>query len=172
MNEQYTGKSYVRTLQNIAFMSQGLPVMAFIYVYLESSNQNLMVYIPEMYHTMFFTLLMIVCTMMIYWSYKNYQNLIHEALAEERFTERLKIYKKATTTRYIVYGISAALITIGMYLTSYQPFGALFGVMIVFLSWHNPNARRIVKELKLKGHEKEVILQGLEIPEDGSKKEF
>ncbi len=174
MNEKYTGKSYVRTLQNIAFASQALPIAAFIYVYLESSHQELPRFIPEAYHSMLFSLVAIVCTMLIYWSYKNYKILIGQALNESDFVLQLDLYKKATTARYVVYGISAALITAGLYLTSYEPFSILFAIMIILLSAHNPNARRIVRELKLKDHKKDVILQDMVItslPQDDEKEQ-
>ena len=172
MNEQYTGKSYVRTLQNIAFASQGLPIVAFIYVYLESTHNELPEIIPGAWHHVLFLPVMAVCGLLLYWSYKNYKNLIGQALAENDFARQLDIYKRATTTRYIVYGTCAAFITAGLYLTSYEPFTVLFAIMIILLSAHNPNARRIVRELRLKDHKKDVILQDMEItsaPQDDEK---
>ena len=78
--------------------------------------------------------------------------------------EKLTIYQKASNTRFYVYGLSALLTTFGFFLTNYQPFAGLFGIMIVLFSINNPNARKIVVDLKLKKSDKEIILKGLDIP--------
>lgn len=87
-----------------------------------------------------------------------------QARSKPELSEMLKIYQTANNNRFIVYGISAMMISIGFYLTDFQPFAALFGIMVVLFSINNPNTRRIVNELRLKDKNKEIILDGLDIP--------
>ncbi len=82
----------------------------------------------------------------------------------DKLSEKLNIYRKASNTRFVVYGTSAFLICIGFYMTNFQAFAVLFGIMIVLFSINNPNARKIVNDLKLRDQEKEIILNGLDIP--------
>ena len=63
------------------------------------------------------------------------------------------------------FGLCALLITIGFYLTNFQPFAALFGLMIVLFSIYNPSSRRIFQELKLRDEEKNIIMNGEDIEE-------
>ncbi len=84
-------------------------------------------------------------------------------MSQKNFKDKLQLYKNASNTRFLFYGISTSLITIGFYLTNFKPFAVMFGVMIVLFSINNPNARKIVTALKLKEEEKKIILTGLEI---------
>jgi hypothetical protein len=86
-----------------------------------------------------------------------------EAAQKSHLKEKLTDYQKASNARFVYYGLSTFLITIGFYLTNLQPFAALFGVMLVLFSINNPSSRKIVIDLKLKGDEKKAILSDEEI---------
>ena len=164
MSEQLTGKIYLQKLQTIAYLSLGAPLLFFIYIYLESSVDQLEEKIPSNYHAVMLISILLICVIIIYWSVKKYKYFIKETFVASELKEKLKLYQIANNNRFIIYGASAMLISLGFYLTNYQPFAALFGIMIVLFSINNPNTRRIVNELKLKHNDKEVILDGLDIP--------
>lgn len=163
MEKQLNGKTYVRHIQNVAYLCLGIPLLFFIYLYLESSVDQLEAKIPEEYQLMLFIPFLLLSAGMIIWGMRKYRAKVAGAIEAGDLKEKLTIYQKGSMMRFLVYGISSLLITFGFYLTDFQAFAALFGIMLVLFSINNPNAGKIAGELKLKNHDKEVILKGLDI---------
>lgn len=164
MGTQLNGKTYIQKIQTIAYSCLGIPLLFFIYLYLESSVDRLKEIIPSAYHLYVLLPTAIICLLLILWSMKKYRFFIDEAKTKPRLRDKLNLYQTANTYRFISYGTSALLISIGFFLTNAQPFAALFAIMIVLFSINNPNSRKIITELKLNKSEKEIILNGLDIP--------
>lgn len=164
MGQQLNGRTYLQKLQTVAYLCIGIPLLFFIYVYLESSVDQLEEIIPSNYHLLILFSLTFICLIIIYWSIKKYRFLITQSFSTLVLREKLALYQEANNNRFIIYGISAMMISIGFYLTNFQPFAALFGIIVVLFSINNPNARKIVTELKLRNKDKEIIYNGLEIP--------
>jgi len=164
MNKQLNGKTYLQKVQNIAYLCLAPPLLIFIYLYLESSVDRLNEIIPSSYHVTVFISIFIICLALIFWSIKKFRFIIGEAIPSKDFKKKLSLYQRASNTRFFIYGTSALLTTLGFYLTDFQPFAGLFGILIVLFSLYNPSARKIVNDLKLKKNEKEIILKGLDLP--------
>ncbi len=163
MSEQMTGRLYLQKLQTFAYGTLAFPLLFFIYLYLESSVDRLSSWVSPENHILIFAPSTLICVLLFFWAWKKFNSLKHQAIASERFDEKLEIYRKANSWRFVLFGIIALLCALGFYFTNYQPFAALFGIMIVVFSINNPTARRIVHDLRLKDNEKQVILRGLEI---------
>ena len=164
MSEQLNGKEYIQKLKIIAHLNIGIPLLFFIYVYLESTAEKLNPLIAEEFKMTVFIPVCLAGLVLIIIGHKKYNQNISAAGEKEKLSEKLNRYKKGTTIRFISYSISALLISIGFYLTDFQPFAALFGIMIVLFSINNPTARKAVIDLRLKDKDKEIILKGLDLP--------
>jgi hypothetical protein len=164
MRPQETGKTYIQKLQTFAYICLGFPLLFFIYVYLESSAEMLEPMIAPEYNLYVSVPVFAMVLFLIYLSTRNYKALKLEATKKTEFKEKLNLYHKASNTRFLYYGTCTLSITIGFFITDYEPFAVLFGIMIVLFSINNPNARKIAGELRLKGDEKSIILSGLDIP--------
>ena len=164
MGQQLNGRIYLQKLQTVAYLCIGIPLLFFIYAYLESSVDQLEEIIPSNYHLYILFPLILICLIINYWSIKKYKFLINQSFSKLALREKLALYQEGNNNRFIMYGISAMMISIGFYLTNFQPFAALFGIIVVLFSINNPNARKIVTELKLRNKDKEIIYNGLEIP--------
>ena len=164
MGTQLNSKSYIQKIQTIAYLCLGIPLLFFIYLYLESSVGRLEEKIQTSYHPYALIPIVIFCSLLILWGMIKYRFFINQSLSRSELREKLKIYEHANVYRFVSYGISTSLISIGFYLTDAQPFAALFAIMIVLFSINNPSSRKIITELKLNKSEKEIILKGLDIP--------
>ena len=163
MSTELNGKTFVQKIQTTAYLSLGVPLIFFIYFYLESSVDRLPQIIAPTYHLFVLFPIVILCALLISWGMKKYRFFISESFSRPKLADKLNLYQQANTYRFVSYGISALLISFGFYFTSYEPFAALFAVMIVFFSINNPNARKIAGALKLNKSEKEIILNGFDI---------
>lgn len=164
MSEQLTGKTYLQKLQTFAYLCLGTPLIFFIYLYLESSVDELIPKIEEVYNPYLFLPSGIICVALIYFNFKSYNSTLEDARSKKKLKEKLSIYRTASNRRFIVFGICSGILAAGFYLTNFQAFAALFAIMIVLFSIYNPSSRRIVNDLRLKDEEKKVILSGLKIP--------
>jgi len=164
MHPQLTGKTYLQHLQTFAYICLGTPLLFFIYLYLESSVDRLDPAFGAEYNWYIFIPIFLLGLFLTYIGTLRYNSSRKLAMSQKNFKDKLQLYKNASNTRFLFYGISTLLITIGFYLTNFKPFAVMFGIMIVLFSINNPNARKIVTALKLKEEEKKIILAGLEIP--------
>lgn len=160
MNKVKDAREYVRSLVNIAYIGLGIPLLIFIWVYLESSSEKL---VPVFTGDVSMVILMICGVMSIalfWWGRIKFSVFRNKARALQPLTEQLSLYKKAILYRFISYALMATLVTVGYFLTDFAPFEALFGGMIVLFSIHNPTARSVVSDLKLQGEDKTIVLKG------------
>lgn len=163
MHSNLSGRTYLQKLQTFAYGTLALPLLFFVYLYLESSVDRLEALVPPEYHLITFIPTLIGCLIIIIWTTRKFESLRKEAISKPSFVEKLTHYQKANQFRFMNYAIAATSCTLGFYLTNFQPFAVLFAIMIVLFSISNPTARRIVNELRLKDQEKQVILSGSEI---------
>ena len=165
MAESLNSKTYLQRLQTVAYLYLGAPLVLFIYAYLESSVDELEEIVPFEYHLAVLFPIVLLCSILMYAHWKQHRLLTHQISMKPGLPEKLALYKSANNRRFMYFGLCALLITIGFYLTNFQPFAALFGLMIVLFSIYNPSSRRIVQELKLRDEEKKIIMNGEDIEE-------
>ena len=163
MSRKLNGKEYIRKLINIAYLCIGIPLLFFIWVYLESTAETLIPIINPEYNTIVLILIIAISILLIVWGYIIYNKHLSEAKGKDHLSEKLELYQRGNSIRFLSYSVSSLLLAIGLFLTTVQIFAALYGIMIVLFSINNPNARKVVKDLKLKDNEKEIILNGLDI---------
>lgn len=164
MSEIINGKEYIRKLINIAYLSIGIPLLFFIWVYLESTAETLNAIIDQQYKVPVFVFVFIISLALIVLGHKKYKDRLLEARQKDILRDKLIFYQKGITVRFVAYSISSLLISIGYFLTDFQPFAAFFGIMIVLFSINNPNARKVAIDLQLKDDDKNIILKGLDLP--------
>lgn len=164
MSEIINGKEYIRKLINIAYLSIGIPLLFFIWVYLESTAETLNAIIDQQYKVPVFVFVFIISLTLIVLGHKKYKDRLLEARQKDILRDKLIFYQKGITVRFVAYSISSLLISIGYFLTDFQPFAAFFGIMIVLFSINNPNARKVAIDLQLKDDDKNIILKGLDLP--------
>jgi len=164
MQNELNGKIYLQKLQTFAYLCLGVPLIFFIYIYLESSVDGLEEIIPSQYHLAILFPLAIACVAILYLNQKKFKANVEQYSNKPGLRAKLEHYQQANNSRFLTYGICALMIGTAFFLTNFQPFAAFFGIMLVLFSIYNPNAKRIVQDLRLKGREKEIILNGLDIP--------
>lgn len=160
MPELLNGKEYIRKLITIAYLNIGFPLLLFIWVYLEVSSDLLNSKIDPTYHLTVFISVLLLALATILLGLRKYKLQILLSGTTDVLAEKLEYYKKGLTARFISYAIASFAITLAYYFTTFKPFEALFGIMIVLFSIHSPNARRVVTNLKLKKEDRLIILEG------------
>ena len=113
MSELLNAKEYIRKLVNIAYINVGIPLLFFIWVYLESSSEQLIPLIGSEYKLTVFIPVLLICLIIIILGVRKFKLQLLLCSARDRLADKLIMYQKGVTIRYIGYSISALLITIG-----------------------------------------------------------
>ncbi|MCK5371821.1 MAG: hypothetical protein KAQ62_24835, partial [Cyclobacteriaceae bacterium] len=87
MTEILNGKEYIRKLINIAHLSIGIPLLFFIWVYLESTAETLNPIVNEEYKMMVFIPVFIFSILLIVWGHKKYNIILSEAGESDPLSE-------------------------------------------------------------------------------------
>jgi hypothetical protein len=164
MSEILNAKDYTRKLTNIYYLSIGIPLLFFIWVYLESSAEKLNPLLDPKYRIPVFVAVFIISLALIVLGRNKFNTRLSEARQKDQLIKKLVLYQKGTTIRAFAYSVSSLLISIGFFLTDFQPFAAFYGIVIVLFSINNLNQRKIVADLLLKDDDKKIILDGLDLP--------
>lgn len=155
-----TSRDYRRRLMNVAYLSVGLPMVVFMWLYLELSQGSLYPLLNPPYEYIVITLCSISVFALMWMGYKVFKSGLYLAQDEDELKEKLIIYEKVSERKFI-YLLFASLITIaGMYMCATQVFAAIYSLIIIMFSMGNPSTDKIVTDLRLKDKDKNVIMKG------------
>lgn len=152
-------RDFLRVLISRAYLSFGAPLLLFGWLYLESTSDNLNPQLrPELVHIASF-LVMILMTLFIIAGYLKSSRILKPAKMPEPLVEKLLLYRKALTLKFVYFSVAAFIVSIGLYLTANELMSVLFAGVIVVFSISNPTLQGIVKDLHLKDEERDMILK-------------
>lgn len=133
-----------------------LPVFGFVYLYSQRRlfEINLPV-VPDWTEPVLFGLVLILLGYQALGYSRAIKGLLAAGLILE---ERMKRYGSATVFRFWMLFTSALLSALGLLLFDHAIFTVAFALTLVFISAGKPTPDRIVRILKLKGEEKEAVM--------------
>lgn len=158
--------NYFNKLNLIFHAIVGLPLAAFIYLYLEIDKRGRQGVMkdPELSEILIYILptLAIVTAGL---AFLQYRRAIPKVKEIADFRQKLDAFSQALIQKYALLEFSSIISVVGIYLTADVIYIALYLFMLLFLSLHRPTVYRIVRDLKLKGEEKEIVLHKKDLPE-------
>ncbi len=157
--EYKNSREFLRVLINRAYLSFGIPLLPFGWLYLELSAHHLKPVISARQITVLTYLILVLMVFFIIAGYRKSSGLIHKARQQPTLFKKLLVYRKAITLRFIYFSIAALIVTLGLYLTASEVISVLFAVVIVIFSINNPTLQGIVRNLHLQDEEKDIILK-------------
>lgn len=150
-------REFFNTLYNILYGILLVPLLVFVYLYLEQRSGNLMAEIVES------SLLVWILSSVVIFEWAMSFVIFHKGMkaVEQRIGlgERLEKYRSITIVRYAMISSSCLILALGFYLTQHQVFTALFVMAMILQSSFWPTTYRLANHLKLKGEEREMIIR-------------
>lgn len=157
-------KEFQTKLINRAYLSVGLPLLAFSWIYLELLAGNITpiaTRIPVYFLMAGFSIVILV---LLVKSLRDFGAGIKDARAEPELSDKLLSYARISLQKYLYLFVASVFAVAGLYLSASELFAAWFAVIIVIFSLANPTKDRIVADLRLKDEHKKVVLKGEELP--------
>jgi hypothetical protein len=157
--EYKNSREFLRVLINRAYLSFGIPLLLFGWLYLESTAHNLKPLVPADWINTVSWMILVVMVFFVAMGYQKSLSMIKRARTEPTLIEKLSAYRNALTLRFIYFSVAAFFVGLGLYLTANELISVLFAGVIVVFSINNPTLQGIAKDLRLKGEEKDTILK-------------
>lgn len=136
-----------------------IPLPFFAFSYLNTQSGTLSFDLPEFSSFWVSLTLGMVITILVI-QFFNYNATLKRLLTEDMdLIHKIRIYAQATSIRYWGYFFCGLLCAAGLLLFQNPGFTLLYAITLVLLSFSKPTPDRIIYLLKLKGEEKERVLE-------------
>lgn len=143
----------------IAYASVGLPMMFFLWMFLELNHGDLKPILEPPYEYLIVGICGLCVAVLIWMATRIFKSGLSLAWEEPELKEKLIIYEKVSARKFI-YLLIASLVTLtGLYICANEIFGLIYAVIIVIFSLGNPTGEKISQDLRLNQQNKKTILK-------------
>lgn len=155
MEIQEIRKIYKKSEQvSLVVMLLALPVFAIIYLFFESGKN--LVDVTETPEFLVWVLALISIALLVA-QYILFDQKIKLTFKKEELLEKVKIYAQATIQRYLILLGASLVSSVGLLLSHNPIFTLLFAITLTFFSLAKPTPDRMVRLMKLKKVQMELI---------------
>ena len=149
--------AYRRTeQQTLICLLLSLPLFGIIYLYQQAGNLNKT--IPQL--PFFAQVLVLVASFLLLTAhYFLFHRRIKATFVQEELSEKILAYLAATKQRYWLLFIVAVVSSLGLLLSSNPGFVVVFALALVFFSLGKPSPDRMVRLMKLKKEDRELLTE-------------
>lgn len=74
---------------------------------------------------------------------------------------KLEVFRSAALQKYMLLTASTILVVLGFYLSAAEFYGALYGLMIIIFSVHRPTPERFARDMRLTKEERKALREAL-----------
>lgn len=159
--EYKTPKDFWQKIVRFAYLSFGIPLVAFIFVYLEWESENLTPYFAGDTLNIVGGLFLIAS---IYFGAEALRRAAFyrkEARKEEKMQRKLNIYLEGATQKYKYLFFSAVTVTASLFITNLLIFPIAFAALIIIYSIGAPTLPNIAHDLGLKDQRKKDFMRNV-----------
>jgi hypothetical protein len=153
-------REYFYKLHNVLYALVLIPLLVFIYVYLEFQYREF----ESLYKDDDFLIRIVVfglsIVQFVIWifTFYTFNKKLKQLRLVESLGERLDQYYKLTTVRFTLVTVGSLMLAAGFYLTEDQVITVLFVTSLGILSLLWPLPSKVCRDLKLRGDERTMVL--------------
>lgn len=153
-------REFQAKLINEAYLSMGIPLLIFLWVFLELLDKNLSPLMADNFVYAFVVVFSLIVIAFIWTSIRIYKNGLKFARGESTLKEKLLIYERASGRKFLFLFFASAFAVVGLYLCASEVFAGLYFVIIFIFSMGSPTKDRIVRDLNLRDEERKIMITG------------
>lgn len=152
-------KKKFRLLEQKVLLLIAVPLPLFSFAYLYTSSGNMQFDLPAFPQIFSYLIFGLVVSLLFfqYYAFRNKIILIRNGPAT--LNEKVTHYGNATSVRYWVLFWAGLLSAIGLFVFDNQVFTIAYAVNLIFISLGKPTPDRIIKALKLKNEERDMVYE-------------
>lgn len=151
-------KGYFYRMFNINYLLVLLPLAGFIYTYIQYRREQLSALLGEEDTFLLQVVLsgLAVFDMAVVQVFTAFR--LRRIRREPSLGKRLEAYFTVNMIRFATGSVNSILLAAGFYVTLSQYFSAALLVLLAWMAWHWPLARKVCDDLRLRGDELRVVL--------------
>ncbi|MEM9858176.1 MAG: hypothetical protein AAF843_12500 [Bacteroidota bacterium] len=151
---------------SMAFHSMiALPLVAFVYLFLEDKHNDLEPILYDQLWVSFVTYgFSLMAFFLIFLGRKNFKRALAKINSEDHLKKRFDHYVSLSMKNYLLIGLASAVLVAGLLLTNSAFFIVEYVIVLFFLSIHRPTPDKYIRDLRLQGNEKKCVRNKLEFP--------
>jgi len=155
----YSVKPFYDKLNLVFNAILALPLLAFVWLYLESNAGRLLPILDNSAAETLNFIIPIIVFGVIFASFYLFRIRISKIDRSIDLEPKLNAYFVVCVVMYAMLESALVISLIGYYLTLANVFIGMFVIVLVFFSLHKPTPYRIVKNLQLEGEERDQMMQ-------------
>jgi len=152
-------KDYLHKINNLFHVLVAIPLLGFVYLYLESQVGRIQPLInnPDTVLILHYILPLIIMVdsgiafLVTKKSLTVFPN-------DDKLMEKLSVYYRISLVKYVILEGAAIVSVIGYYLTLSKVYVGFYVVLLMIFSINRPTVYRISRDLKLEGEEKDIVI--------------
>lgn len=154
-----TVQEYINKLNNAFHLLVGVPLLPFALLYLEISAERIepattnMTFIIAMQYIIPFYCLLITGLAIL-----RFRRELGEMRKQEALKDKLMLYFNASMIKYVLVFSGSIVAVFGLLMTTSHLYSVMYLITLFTFSLNRPTLRRISRDLKLEGEDKEIIL--------------
>jgi len=157
-------KDYLFKLNNLFHVLVAIPLLGFVYLYLESQVGRMQPLIKDpdtvlILHYILPFIIMVESGIAFVITKKSLSVFPND----DKLMEKLSIYFRISLIKYAILEGAAIVSVIGYYLTLSKVYVVFYVVLLMIFSLNRPTVYRISRDLKLEGEEKDTVIHKREI---------
>ncbi len=157
-------KDYLFKLNNLFHVLVAIPLLGFVYLYLESQVGRIQPLInnPDTVLILHYILPFIIMVESGV-AFVVTRNSLSVFPNDDKLIEKLSVYFRISLIKYAILEGAAIVSVVGYYLTLSKVYVVFYVVLLMIFSLNRPTVYRISRDLKLAGEEKDTVIHKREI---------
>ena len=151
------GVSFLNKLKMIFYMLIGIPLIAFIFLFLKYREGIEVGSTPEFYETLKI-IVSVICILLSSIAYLLYGVLLKNARKEKKLRLKLQNLFNANILKFALLESGTIIVLIAFYLTGHMLFAAVYVMMLILFGISNPSIYTILNDLKLPKKEANIVM--------------
>lgn len=150
----------LNNLNIIYYAMVGLPLLAFLYLYLNVNDGQVFIEPLEAEtEKIILIILPVICLMAIGFAFISYGKKISSANDLAKLDEKMKFFIRASITKYAAMEFASLVAVLGYFLTTHIIFTTIYVAILLLFSVNRPTKYRVKKDLRLKQDERRNIFE-------------
>lgn len=153
-----TSKDYQQNVSTPYYLFLLLPMMAFIWVYMEQKHRDLAPALSEAWIGLVGALLGLVIIALIVFAFLYFKKQVELLRANNSLRDKLKQLYPLYLKFYALLFAALSISVFAYYLTQLWYTGFAFMALVLLFSYHRPTPYKFCKDLRLPAAEKEIVM--------------
>lgn len=154
-----TPEDFHNKLGMVFHASLALPLLPFVLIYLEIKNNGFTGYLVPSFSLLIMSYAVtLISGLLVLQGMRIKSRVAETAKTQSLLKDKLEHYYYGARNFYLLVGLACSLLALSLWLTTSGVLVVSYVIILFVMSLNRPTLKRYIKDLKLEGEEKDIIL--------------